>query len=152
MYGFDAGDVLTLGDEYALYRRGAWMGMRLTGMINDRVSVGWKRAMGDNFALQGHPRFLWIDIEGAEPDNSMGERFRTVAFARASMKHIEWCALHTGRSVGAVIVLRTMLRLIGMAHFALYDDRIVWRAVVEDMKAGRPPTGAVSVQGATPPR
>lgn len=140
MYGFEASAAVAVGEGFTLYRNGPCMGMRIPSRVTDTVSAAWKRAMSEQFQSHKHPRFLWIDLEGAEPDNTMGERFRSVSFARDALQHIEWCALHTGRSSGSIVVLRTMLRLIGLSHFALYDDAAQWRAAVDEMKQGKCPT------------
>jgi len=152
MYGLEQGDIIARGEGYTLYRRGTCMGMHAPGKITDSVSVSWKRAMGESFTRNGYPRFVWLDMKGCEPDNTMGERFRTASFIRESLRQIEWCAIHTGKTTGVVIVLRTMLRIIGLSHFVLYDDEAEWRAAVDAMKAGRRPGAPAAGAGSTQAR
>lgn len=140
MYGFAPTDAVATGNGFTIYHREHCLGMRLQGSITDAVSAGWKKAMGEHFAMHGYPRFLWIDVQGCEPDNTMGERFRTVNFARKSLAQIEWCALHTGTTAGAVVVLRTMLRMIGLGHFALYTEEERWKQAIDLMQKGQCPT------------
>lgn len=140
MHGFEAKDLVDTGAGFTIQRRDHLIGIDVEGVVDDAVSDAWRAALAAEMARRGHPRFLAIDFSRCDPQNSMSTRYRTAAFARENMKIIDWCVLLTGSSPGPLVVVRAVLRTLGLPNLQMTTDSKYFEKAIERMIRGqRPP-------------
>jgi hypothetical protein len=140
MHGFEAKDLVDTGAGFTLQRRDHLIGIDVEGVVDDAISDAWRAALAAEIRRRGHPKFLAIDFSRCDPQNSMSARFRTAAFAREHMRTIDWAVLLTGNSPGPLVVVRAVLRTLGLPNLQMTTDAAYFRIGIDRMLRGqRPP-------------
>lgn len=138
MYGFGDAERVARGEHYTIWRAPSVLFIHVSGEIDDARSAGWQRALQAEYDRGGYPRFAAMDATGVDPSNSMQSRFRTAQWVRTSFANIEQGAVLVGVRPGPLVVVRAVLRIVGLEKIALFTDRAELQRAIDDFRAGRP--------------
>lgn len=146
MYGFDDTHVILSKKQYTLWRRPLVVGLELRGVLSDAVSDAWRADVADEFARGGYPRFYAMDARSVEPESTMAARYRTAVFVKESLQKLEWAVVHIA-SAKSLVVVRTVLRVVGLGNCSLVEAESDFHAAIDEMRNGRRPALAPAVTG-----
>ena len=145
MYGFGDTDVVGRALNTLIWRRDSTMLIQVIGLLDDAVSEGWRGLATADFERQGYPRFIAVDFAHSDPQNSMMTRYRSASFVRETMKRVEYAAVLSGSSAGPTVVIRAVLRTLGLPNLVMLSDADEFTQSVASMLRGvRPTRGALS--------
>jgi anti-anti-sigma regulatory factor len=142
MYGFSEPHITAQTNHVTLWRADNVLCVRIEGVLDDAASDRWRTMVSDSIAKQGAPRFIAVDFSQCDPQNSMAARYRSAAFARETMKRIEHGVVLTGGTAGPTVVVRAVLRAIGLPNLDLHTDARAFADAIGTMRKGTKPNPA----------
>lgn len=122
MYGFTDEHLVARAPNVEIWRAEKVILVRIHGVLDDAGSDRWRAMVTDEVAKRGTPRFIALDFSRCDPQNSMAARYRSAAFARDMMKRIEHGLVLTGGTAGPTVVVRAVLRALGLPNLDLLVD------------------------------
>jgi len=99
----------------------------------------WRAGLLAHIERSGYPRFAALDSAASDPHNSLRSRLGTAAFARSLARRIEWGAVLTGPGPGPLVVVRTVMRVVGMPNIYLFQSPAEFGQALASCLAGRRP-------------
>ncbi|MEW5855699.1 MAG: hypothetical protein AB2A00_43390 [Myxococcota bacterium] len=142
MHGFNDHDVVGTAQQFTIWRQGDLVAMEVHGLVDDKVSDAWRAALGAEFRRQGHPRFYAMDVSLSQPRYSVPAHFRTAAFVRETLKHVEHAVVRVPRAGTAALVAESVLTVVGMGNIRLVSDVLEFQGMVDLMRLGHALTSA----------
>ena len=120
MHGFETTDVVDKSDFYTIWRQPLLAGIKVIGVVDDRQSDRWRDALLSEFGKRGWPRYFALDSSDSDPQNSIACRLRTAAFVRDGARRVQWTGVLTTAKAGPLVVVRTVLRVVGVPNVAIF--------------------------------
>ena len=142
MYGFTDEHLVARVPHVNVWRADDVIGVQAHGVLDDATSDRWRAIVDDDIARKGLPRFIVIDFSQCDPQNSMAARYRTASFAREKMKKIEHCLILTGGTAGPTVVVRAVLRALGLPNLEMTVDPAEFDVTLRAMRRGENPRRA----------
>ncbi len=139
MQGFTKREVVQETEAFTVWRSGTLVAVELRGLLDDAVSEGWRAGVLLAIERGGQPRFIAVDFSRSDPQNSMASRFRSMAFAREQAQRAEDVVVFTGERSGPRVVVRAVLRAMGLANVHMAASEEAYATAVERMREGKRP-------------
>jgi hypothetical protein len=136
IHGFDPSQIVAASEYYTIWRAGSAVAMEVRGPVDDARSDGWRAALAHEFARAGHPRFYAMDVSACDATLSAAAAWRTIRFVSSTLRRIEAAALYSRGTDNTVLLVRAMLRAVGMPNIALCVDRAMFHGCIDRMHAG----------------
>jgi hypothetical protein len=142
MHGFEPADVVEQSAQYTIWRQPLLAGIKVLGRVDDRLSDRWREAVLAEFDKRGWPRYFALDSSDSDPVNSIASRLRTAAFVRDGARRVQWTGVLTTAKAGPLVVVRTVLRVVGVSNVALFTAPVEFRRALDEARVGiRPRLG-----------
>src|SRR5687768_16473864 len=100
MHGFEAADIVEKTASYTIWRQPLLAGIKVLGVVDDRLSDRWREALLSEFGRRGWPRYFALDSSDSDPQNSLACRLRTAAFVRDGARRVQWTGVLTTAKAG----------------------------------------------------
>lgn len=139
MYGFKDPEVIAREAGVTLWRANDTMLIQVVGQFDDAGSDLWRSLATQDFVRQQYPRFIAVDFSRSDPHNSMAARYRSAAFVRETMKRIEYGVVLSGASAGPTVVVRAVLRALGLPNLELMTSEPDFTDAIASMRRGARP-------------
>jgi hypothetical protein len=134
---FDNADIVVKDDCHVVYRRGAVLGLCISGVIDDERSDRWRQSLEAEVLRAGFPDYYAIDGTAMRAKNSPGSRLRTALFVRGLMRQARHAVILSSAQTGSTIVMRTLLRLAGVSNIRMVTTVEDFAATLQEMHAGK---------------